>query len=65
MDLNTATEEELVALPGIGESRAKSIIAYREKNGGFSKIEDIMKIEGIKEGMFAKMKDKICVRGEK
>ena len=64
-DLNTATEEELVALPGIGESRAKSIIAYREKNGGFSKIEDIMKIEGIKEGMFAKMKDKICVRGEK
>ena len=65
VDLNTATEEELVALPGIGESRAKSIIAYREKNGGFSKIEDIMKIEGIKEGMFAKMKDKICVRGEK
>ena len=39
--------------------------SYREKNGGFSKIEDIMKIEGIKEGMFAKMKDKICVRGEK
>ena len=61
MDLNTATKEELMTLPGVGESRAKSIIAYREKSGGFSKIEDIMQIEGIKEGMFSKMKDRICV----
>lgn len=61
VDLNTATKEELMTLPGVGESRAKSIIAYREKSGGFSKIEDIMQIEGIKEGMFSKMKDRICV----
>lgn len=63
VDINTAAKEELLTLPGIGESRAESIIAYREKSGGFSRIEDIMKVEGIKEGMFAKMKDKICVRG--
>lgn len=65
VDINTATKQELITLPGVGESRAESIISYREKNGGFSRIEDIMKVEGIKEGMFAKMKDKICVRGVK
>lgn len=63
VDINTASKEELLTLPGVGESRAQSIISYREKNGGFSRIEDIMRVEGIKEGMFAKMKDKICVRG--
>lgn len=63
VDINTAGAQELQTLPGVGESRAQSIISYREKNGGFSRIEDIMKVEGIKEGMFAKMKDKICVRG--
>ena len=65
VDINTATKQELMTLPGVGESRAESIISYREKNGGFSRIEDIMKVEGIKDGMFAKMKDKICVRGVK
>lgn len=63
VDINRADKTELCTLPGVGESRAESIISYREKNGGFSRIEDIMKVEGIKEGMFAKMKDKICVRG--
>ncbi len=65
MDINTATKQELCTLPGVGESRAESIISYRERNGGFERIEDIMKVEGIKEGMFSKMKDKICVRGGK
>lgn len=65
VDINTATKQELCTLPGVGESRAESIISYREKNGGFTKIEDIMKVEGIKDGMFSKMKDKICVRGVK
>ena len=63
VDINRATEQELCTLPGIGESRAESILAYREQNGGFSCIEDIMKVDGIKEGMFDKMKDKIIVRG--
>ena len=62
IDINTASKEALCSLPGIGGSRADSIIAYREKNGGFAKPEDIMQVEGIKEGMFSKLKDKICVK---
>ena len=50
-----------MTLPGIGEAKADSIIAYREENGRFSSIEDIKKIEGIKEGVFAKIKDSIVV----
>lgn len=61
VNINTAGREELCTLTGIGESRADSIIAYRESNGGFTGIEDIMQVEGIKEGMFAKLKDRICV----
>lgn len=61
ININTATKEELMQLSGIGESRALSIISYREKNGDFKKIEDIMKISGIKEAAFEKIKDYICV----
>ncbi len=61
VNLNTADETTLCTLPGIGASRAKSIIAYREKNGPFTQIEDIMKVTGIKEAAFAKIKDYICV----
>lgn len=60
ININTATKEELMQLPGIGESRALSIISYREKNGGFKEISDIMKISGIKEAAFDKIKDYIC-----
>ena len=59
--LNTATKEELMTLKGIGESKAEDIIRYREKSGGFKKIEDIMKISGIKEAGFQKIKDSITV----
>lgn len=59
--LNTATEAELMALPGIGAAKAKSILAWREEHGGFSQIEDLMKIEGIKDGVFSKIKDSIKV----
>jgi len=48
-------------LSGIGESKAAQIISYREKNGAFKKIEDIMNITGIKEGVFGKIKDDITV----
>ncbi len=61
VNLNTADLSRLCTLPGVGESRARSIIAYREKNGGFQKIEDIMKVSGIKEGLFEKIRDLITV----
>ena len=61
ININTASKEELMQLPGIGESRALSIISYREKNGGFKEIADIMNISGIKEAAFEKIKDYICV----
>lgn len=59
VNINTAGRAELMTLPGIGESRAEAIIAWREQNGNFSDIEDIMKVSGIKEAAFAKIKDKI------
>lgn len=60
VNINTAGKESLMTLPGIGESRAESIIAYREENGGFQTIEDIMKVSGIKEAAFNKLKAYIC-----
>lgn len=61
INLNTASKEELMTLPGIGESKADMIIAYREEKGSFQNIEDIMNISGIKEKAFSKVKDKITV----
>lgn len=61
VNINKATEDELKTLPGVGESKAKAIIAYREENGGFKRKEDIMEISGIKTNLFNKVKDKICV----
>lgn len=61
VNLNTADLEELKTLPGIGDAKAKSIINYREEHGGFKNIEEIMQIEGIKDGVFQKIKDKIKV----
>lgn len=61
VNLNTADEAKLCTLPGVGASRAGDIIAYRERNGVFSKIEDIMKVPGIKESLFQKIQDKITV----
>lgn len=61
VNLNTATVEQLTTLPGIGESRAESIIAYRKKVGGFLDINEIMNISGIGEAMFEKIKDRITV----
>ena len=62
VNLNTASVTELMTLSGIGQAKAESIVSYREKNGSFSSIEDIMKIEGIKEGVFNRIKDSIRVK---
>ena len=61
VNINTADKEELMTLAGIGESKAEAIIAYREENGGFSSPEDIKNISGIKDGVYSKIKDSICV----
>lgn len=59
VSINTATKEELMTLPGIGEAKAQEIIDYRTKNGNFNTIEDIKNISGIGESIFAKIKDYI------
>ena len=61
VNLNTADEEQLMTLTGIGESRAADIIRYRKEHGPFERIEDIMNVSGIKEGAFQKIKDSITV----
>ena len=61
ISLNKATKEQLLSLPGIGESKANAIVAYRTEHGSFQKIEDIMNISGIKNGVFDKIKNKITI----
>lgn len=55
VSINQANLEILMTLPGIGESKAQSIISYREKNGGFQTLEDLMNVSGIGEAVFAKI----------
>lgn len=62
VNLNTATLAELMTLSGIGESKAQSILDYRNKNGAFSSVEEIMNVDGIKEGLYNRIKDSIRVK---
>ncbi len=61
ININTASVKELCGIPGVGETRAAAIVSYRDAHGGFAKPEDIMKVSGIKEGMYEKIKDSIRV----
>lgn len=62
VNINTAGTEELMTLPGIGQVRAAAIIEYREREGEFEKIEDIMNVKGIGTGIFSKINSLICVK---
>ncbi|MCL2087620.1 MAG: ComEA family DNA-binding protein [Oscillospiraceae bacterium] len=61
ININSATQEELTALPGIGEVRAADIIAYRERINGFTRITELMEVSGIGESIFENLKDLITV----
>ena len=61
LDINTATQDQLDELPGIGSSKAQQIISYRQQNGPFQKIDDLQNVPGIGPGIFEKIKDLITV----
>jgi len=61
LNLNSATEAQLEALPGIGPSMATRIVEYRKKNGPFKKAEDLMNVKGIGEKSFLKLKALVTV----
>lgn len=62
VNLNQADQSQLETLPGVGPSKAAAIIEYREKNGPFKVIEDLMLVSGFGEKTFEKLKDKITVK---
>ena len=59
VNINTATKDELMTISGIGEAKANAIISYREENGNFEKIEDIMNVSGIGQSLYDKIKENI------
>ncbi|WP_165443974.1 ComEA family DNA-binding protein [Lachnoclostridium sp. Marseille-P6806] len=61
INLNTADAAQLMTIPGIGKAKAEAILCYREQNGLFHSVEEVMKIRGIKAGLFEKMKPYIGV----
>lgn len=61
VNINTADEDMLMTLNGIGQAKAEAIVSYRTEQGTFAKIEDITKVPGIKSGIYNQIKDNICV----
>lgn len=61
VNINQASKEALMTLPGIGEAKADAILAYRQAEGAFENTEDLMQVPGIKEGVFSKIKDRISI----
>ena len=59
VNINTAGVDELVTLPGIGKAYAERIVEYRQKNGPFKKVEDIVNVRGIGEKTFERIKDRL------
>ena len=62
INLNLADKNVLMTLPGIGEAKAEAILAYRQEKGGFSSVEELMQVEGIKDKLYEKLKDKVTVQ---
>ena len=64
VDINTASQEQLEAVHGLGPAKAKAIIEYRTKNGPFKTTEDLKKVTGIKEGVYSQVKSEVVVGGK-
>ena len=62
INLNLADKKVLMTLQGIGEAKAEAILAYRQEKGGFSSVEELMQVEGIKDKLYEKLKDKVTVQ---
>ena len=65
LNINSATADALEALPGIGAKTAALIVEYRQKNGPFKKVEDLMNIRGIGEKNFLKLRSQVTVASQK
>jgi len=61
VDINTASVEELMSVPGIGQSIAQRIAEFREKNGPYKSVDDLLKVQGIGEKSLAKIRDRLTV----
>ncbi len=65
INLNSATAAQIASLPGIGQKTAELVVQYRQKNGPFKKIEEIMNVRGIGEKSFLRIKDRLTVAATK
>lgn len=64
VNINTATVEELAMLKGLGEAKAQAIVDYREENGKFEKVEDIVNVKGVGDKLLEKLREDLSVEGE-
>jgi competence protein ComEA len=64
VNINTASVEELQLLPGIGEARARAVVALREKRGGFKRVDELLDVKGIGEPSLARLRPHLAVEGK-
>lgn len=64
ININTASAEEIAAVPGLGEKKSQAIIKFREKHGAFARIEDLKRVDGIGDKLFEKIRPYVVVKGD-
>jgi competence protein ComEA len=64
VNVNTATADQLMLLPGVGESKAKAILDYRKQNGGFKKVDDLLEVKGIGSAALERIRPFVAVQGK-